>query len=179
MRVPREGEEIQIHSYKHNGNIHRIWQETTILKGTQYIVIGCNDRTLVTESDGRTWLTREPAITYFHSQYWFNIIGMLREDGIYYYCNLSSPFVFDGEAIKYIDYDLDIKVYPDMTYNLLDEDEYEQHKREMSYPNVIDHILRRNVEKLIGMIRAKKGPFAPEFVHNWYKRYTTIKSNER
>lgn len=104
---------------------------------------------------------------------------MLREDGIYYYCNLSSPFVFDGEAVKYIDYDLDIKVYPDMTYNLLDEDEYEQHKREMSYPNVIDHILRRNVEKLIGMIRAKKGPFAPEFVHSWYKRYVTIKNNER
>ena len=51
---------------------------------------------------------------------------MFREDGIYYYCNLSSPFVCDEEALKYIDYDLDIKVYPNGKYHLLDEDEYEQ-----------------------------------------------------
>ena len=50
--------------------------------------------------------------------------------GIYYYCNLSSPFVCDEEALKYIDYDLDIKVYPNGKYHLLDEDEYEQHMKQ-------------------------------------------------
>ena len=64
-RFPKEGEKVQIHSYKHNGSIHRMWEETTILKGTQSLVIGANDRTVVTESDGRTWITREPAICYF------------------------------------------------------------------------------------------------------------------
>lgn len=29
-------------------------------------MIGVNDHTLVTESDGRRWVTREPAIVYFH-----------------------------------------------------------------------------------------------------------------
>ena len=38
--------------------------ETTILKGTDHVIIGGNDHTLVTESDGRTWITREPAIVY-------------------------------------------------------------------------------------------------------------------
>lgn len=151
-----EGETIQIHSYKHNGHIHRIWEETTVLKGTNTVVIGGNDRTMVTESDGRTWITREPAICYYHSQFWFNILGMLREDGIHYYCNLSSPFVFDDEALKYIDYDLDIKVFPDMTYVLLDEDEYEEHRKLMGYPDVIDKILKANMEKLIDWIRQKK-----------------------
>lgn len=66
MALPVEGETIQIHSYKHNGRIHRVWQETMVLKGTKNIVIGANERTLVTESDGRTWLTREPSICYFH-----------------------------------------------------------------------------------------------------------------
>ncbi|QPC45786.1 DUF402 domain-containing protein [Mangrovibacillus cuniculi] len=175
MWIPTEGEGTQIQSYKHNGNIHRIWQETTVLKGSRRIIIGGNDRTMVTESDGRTWITREPAICYFHAEHWFNIIGMLREDGIYYYCNLSSPFVYDKEAIKYIDYDLDIKVYPDMTFTLLDEDEYEHHRQLMGYPDVIDHILRRNVDKLIRWIRQRKGPFAPDFVDNWYERYLTYR----
>lgn len=171
MAIPVEGETVQIHSYKHNGRIHRVWQETMVLKGTKNIVIGANERTLVTESDGRTWLTREPSICYFHAEHWFNIICMLRDDGVYYYCNLSSPFVFDNNAIKYIDYDLDIKVFPDMSYALLDEDEYEIHRKSMGYPDVVDQILKRNVDKLISWIRQKRGPFAPDFIEVWTNRY--------
>ncbi|MGP7819231.1 nucleoside tri-diphosphate phosphatase [Niallia sp. 01092] len=175
MVVPIEGEPIQIHSYKHNGHIHRIWDETMILKGTQNLIIGGNDRTIVTEADGRTWVTREPAICYFHSQHWFNVIGMIREDGIHYYCNLSSPFIYDGEAIKYIDYDLDIKIFPDMTFNLLDEDEYERHRVEMNYPSVIDNILKSHVNQLIDWIHQRKGPFAPDFIDLWYERFLTYR----
>jgi uncharacterized protein len=171
MANPKEGETIQIHSYKHDGKIHRVWQETTVLKGTRNVVIGANERTLVIESDGRTWLTREPSIVYFHAQHWFNIICMLRDDGVYYYCNMSSPFVFDNNTVKYIDYDLDVKVFPDMSYNILDEDEYEDHKAEMRYPDVIDKILKRNVEKLIGWIKQRRGPFAPDFIDVWTSRY--------
>ncbi|MDX5474827.1 MAG: DUF402 domain-containing protein [Bacillaceae bacterium] len=175
MGSPMEGETIQIHSYKHNGFIHRVWEETTVLKGSQNLVIGGNDKTIVTESDGRTWITREPAICYFHSKYWFNVIGMIREDGVYYYCNISSPFIADDEALKYIDYDLDIKVFPDMTFILLDEDEYERHRKEMNYPEVIDKILKSNVETLISWIRQRKGPFAPDFIDIWYERYLTYR----
>ena len=53
MTIAKEGETIQVHSYKHNGKIHRVWQETVVLKGTRNIVIGANERTLVTEV-GRT-----------------------------------------------------------------------------------------------------------------------------
>ncbi|HZG71474.1 MAG TPA: DUF402 domain-containing protein [Chondromyces sp.] len=175
MAIPKEGESIQIQSYKHDGRIHRIWEETIVLKGTNNLVIGGNDRTIVTESDGRTWITREPAICYFHAEQWYNVIGMLRGDGIYYYCNISSPFAYDHEALKYIDYDLDIKVYPDMTFNLLDEDEYEEHRRQMNYPDVIDRILKRNVDKLVHQIRQRKGPFSPDFIDVWYERYLTYR----
>ena len=175
MPAPEPGQSVQIQSYKHNGQLHRIWDSTTILKGTRNVVIGANDRTIVTESDGRTWMTREPAICYFHSKHWFNIIGMLRNDGVYYYCNISSPFVNDEEGLKYIDYDLDVKVYPDMTFTLLDEDEYEQHKREMNYPKVLDRILHNNVDTLIRWVRQRKGPFSPEFIDQWYERYLTYR----
>ena len=123
MNFPKVGSNIQIHSYKHNGSLHRIWEDTIVLKGTSKVVIGGNDRIIVKESDGRNWRTREPAICYFDSETWFNTIGMIRSDGIYYYCNLGTPFTWDDEAVKYIDYDLDIKVFPDMTFKLLDEDE--------------------------------------------------------
>lgn len=175
MAGAKVGSMMQIQSYKHDGHLHRVWENSLVLKSTETLVIGANDKTLVKESDGRTWITREPAICYFHSKYWFNIIGMLRNDGIYYYCNISSPFVYDEEALKYIDYDLDVKVYPDMTYVLLDEDEYEQHKELMNYPRVLDRILHNNITYLLRWIRQQKGPFAPDFVDQWYERYLTYR----
>ena len=175
MTAPKVGSQIQIKSYKHNGQLHRVWENSQVLKGTETVVIGANDRTTVTESDGRTWVTREPAICYFHSKFWFNVIGMLRNDGIYYYCNISSPFVYDEEALKYIDYDLDVKVYPDMTYTLLDEDEYEVHKLQMNYPHVLDRILYKNIDYLLRWVRQRKGPFSPDFVDGWYERYLTYR----
>lgn len=171
MSFPKTGSVIEIHSYKHNGRIHRIWEETIVLKGTSKAIIAGNDRILVKESDGRHWRTREPAICYFDAEKWFNTIGMIRTDGIYYYCNLGTPFTWDEEALKYIDYDLDIKVFPDMTFKLLDEDEYEMHKEQMKYPQVIDDILKRSVDELISWIHQRKGPFAPQFVEMWYERF--------
>ncbi|WP_058305620.1 nucleoside tri-diphosphate phosphatase [Gracilibacillus massiliensis] len=176
MESADSGKIIQIQSYKHNGQLHRVWDTTTVLKATSNRVIGANDKTLVTESDGRTWVTREPAICFFHAKYWFNVIGMLRDDGIYYYCNISSPFVFEDGAVKYIDYDLDVKVFPDMTYTLLDEDEYDLHKKLMNYPKVLDKILWNNVEYLLHWIRQRKGPFSAEFVDQWYEFYLTYRS---
>lgn len=38
---------------------------------------------------------------------------MIRDNGVSYYCNLASPYVMDEEALKYIDYDLDVKVFAD------------------------------------------------------------------
>lgn len=175
MVAPIPGTNIQIQSYKHNGRLHRMWTNSLVLKGTETVVIGANDRTEVKESDGRSWFTREPAICYFHAAHWFNVIGMLRTDGIYYYCNISSPFLYEHRAIKYIDYDLDVKVYPDMTYTLLDEDEYELHRQQMRYPSKLDYILHHQLNILVRWVRQRYGPFSPGFVDEWYERYLTYR----
>lgn len=174
MQVPKEGEYITIQSYKHNGSLHRTWRDTMVLKTSDQSLIGCNDHTLVTESDGRRWLTREPAIVYFHKHYWFNIIAMIRDNGISYYCNLASPYALDEEGLKYIDYDLDIKVFPDGEKRLLDVDEYEEHSKLWGYPEDIDHILKENVRVLVEWINEEKGPFSKEYVELWYDRYRQL-----
>lgn len=174
MGFPHAGEKIEIQSYKHDGTLHRTWEETTVLKGTSSVVIGGNDRIIVTESDGRQWRTREPAIVYFSSHKWFNIICMIRQDGTHYYCNLGSPYTWDSEALKYIDYDLDVKVFPDWSYKLLDEDEYSLHRRRMNYPLKLDRILRYHVDELISWVEARKGPFESAFVDKWYERFQKL-----
>lgn len=171
---PREGEFITIKSYKHDGSLHRTWRDTMVLKTNENALIGCNDHTLVTESDGRRWVTREPALMYFHKHYWFNIVTMIRDNGVSYYCNLASPVVLDKEALKYIDYDLDVKVFPNGEKRLLDVDEYEEHGKKWSYSPQTDKILKHNVRILVDWINNRKGPFSKEYVEIWYNRYLEL-----
>lgn len=110
MKNSLVGQDVLIHCYKHDGKPHRTWSRCKILEETDRHFIGINNNTLVTESDGRSWVTKEPAICYFPKDRWYNVICMIRSDGIYYYCNIASPILYDGEALKYIDYDLDLKV---------------------------------------------------------------------
>ena len=167
MKLPKEGDFITIQSYKHDGSLHRTWRDTMVLKTTENAVIGVNDHTLVTEADGRRWVTRE---------YWFNIIAMIRDNGISYYCNLASPYILDQEALKYIDYDLDVKVFADGEKKLLDVDEYETHKKEMHYSPDIDYILKEHVKILVDWINNGKGPFSQSYVNIWYKRYLELRN---
>lgn len=175
MSSPVAGDQIIIESYKHNGKLHRKWKNNTILNSSQLSIIGANDKTVVVEEDGRTWTTKDPSIFYFHSKFWFNIIALLKSNEIYYYCNISSPFSVENQVLKYIDYDLDIKVYPDMTYELVDEDEYNVHKKLMNYPTSLDHILYKHIDQLIHWINQRKGPFMPGFVDMWYERFLHIR----
>lgn len=171
---PKEGDYITIKSYKHDGSLHRIWRDTMVLKTTENALIGCNEHTLVIESDGRRWRTREPALVYFHEEFWFNIVTMIRQKGVSYYCNLASPFLIDEEGAKYIDYDLDVKIFPDGEKRLLDVDEYEIHGIKYNYPKEIDSILNENVKTLVSWIREERGPFSEEYVELWYNRYKEL-----
>lgn len=178
-RLPREGDYITIKSYKHDGSLHRTWRETMVLKTSENEIIGINDHTVVIEDDGRRWVTREPAIVYFHRKYWFNIVAMIRDNGVSYYCNLASPFVLDKEALKYIDYDLDVKVYPDGEKRLLDADEYQAHREKWNYSDEVDFVLSEHVKILVDWIQQQKGPFSNGYVDLWYQRYQEIKNRAR
>ena len=79
------GDKLEIHCYKHNGKLHRQWDEAVVLDiYDDYIVFG-NNRTTVIDSDGKVWKTKEPAIMFFFKDRWFNIIGQLKDYGIYFY----------------------------------------------------------------------------------------------
>ena len=170
-----KGKKYIIHSYKHDGKIHRSWDEAILLEETdEYLIFG-NDKTLVQESDGRTWKTKEPAILYFYKNRWFNVIGQNKTDGIYYYCNLASPFIIEDDTIKYIDYDLDLRVFADNSYKILDKSEYKYHKELMKYPEEIDRILNEELKGLIKLQKEKKDAFDKKNIMKYCELYKKIK----
>ena len=153
------GKKYEIHGYKHNGKIHRSWDEAVLLEiHDEYLIFG-NEKTKVIESDGRSWRTKEPAMLYFYYNKWFNVIGQYKKNGIFYYCNMASPFIIEENTIKYIDYDLDLRVFPDGSFKVLDRGEYNYHKELMNYPDNIDKILKSELTELINLVRNKVAAF--------------------
>ncbi len=171
----RNGEKFIIHSYKHDGSIHRAWDEAVLLDETDEFLVFGNERTKVTESNGRTWKTKEPAVLYFYKKQWFNVIGQYKKDGIYYYCNIASPFVIEGSTIKYIDYDLDLRVFPDGSFKILDKGEYNYHKNKMNYPEELDAILKDELNILIDKCKSKTFPFDKSKIEFYYNEYCELK----
>lgn len=169
-----KGKWVQIHSFKHNGKIHRYWEKNYVLEETEEYFITVSKRTKVVEADGRKWYTHEPAITFLSKKDWFNVIAMLKEDGVCYYCNIASPSIEDDEKIKYIDYDLDLKLYPDGNIKVLDEKEYEKHRDQYDYDNKLDEVLLNEVKKIHYLMVKRVFPFADEKVYKLYELFNSL-----
>lgn len=169
-------EEVLIQSYKHNGSLHRTWIKGYVLDVTEEVIIAVTNKAIVVEANGRRWMTREPAIYFLYYKKWFNIIGMIRKDGVHYYCNIASPSLYDGEAIKNIDYDLDLKVSPNLQYAILDEDEYKVHAKQMDYGEELEKIIYHSLNQLIGIVENKEKPFQEKYVLQLYEEYLKMKN---
>lgn len=171
------GDKLEIHCYKHNGKLHRQWDEAVVLDiYDDYIVFG-NNRTTVIDSDGKVWKTKEPAIMFFFKDRWFNIIGQLKDYGIYFYCNIATPVLIDNKVIKYIDYDLDLRVFPNGSFKILDRMEYKYHKKQMHYSNRLDFILKYELGNLIDMVRRNEMPFDRKTINDYYDKYVYLTKN--
>ena len=173
------GQQVTIQSFKHNGSLHRTWSRGTLIEMRDDYWVVVTYKTLVVESNKRIWQTREPAICFFYPDRWYNVICMIRKNGVHFYCNIASPTLYDGEALKYIDYDLDLKVFPDYKYKVLDEDEYEAHRKLMGYSVELDKILKAQLQNLIEMTYNMSGPFRPDFAQYWYSVYQSMLESRR
>ena len=168
------GDKLEIQCYKHDGNIHRAWDEAVILDiKKDYIVFG-NNKTLVTEAEGNKWKTKEPAIMYFFKDKWFNIIAQLKKDGTYYYCNIATPFIVEDNTIKYIDYDLDLRVFPSKEYKILDRLEYKYHKKKMNYSDELDEVIKGSLDDLINLYENDFFAFNDLLNQTYYTKYRSL-----
>ncbi len=172
------GDTLVIHCYKHNGVIYESSKLAYVIDiKDDYIVLG-DENVLITKKDGRTWHTKGSAIMFFYKKRWFNIIAQLKEDGIFYYCNIASPFVIDDNALKYIDYDLDLRVFNDGAFKILDRNEYNYHKKLMNYPKEINYIIKEELSALIEMKKASEFPFNKQTIYDYYEKFQKVKNNK-
>ena len=98
------GDRLQIQCYKHDGKIHRCWDEAVVLDVKKDYIV---------------------------------------------YCNIATPFIIEEDTIKYIDYDLDLRIFPNGSFKILDKQEYKYHKKKMNYSDDLDIVINKSLSELI------------------------------
>jgi len=97
----------------------------------------------------------------FWRERWYNVFTNYDANGKLHdlYCNVAMPLEISGNTLQYIDLDLDLRFYPDGTYEVLDEDEFEQHAIELNYPVEVRQRALQAVDELIVLAESRVEPF--------------------
>ena len=98
---------------------------------------------------------------YYWLDRWYNVFrfhdagGQLRN----FYCNVNQPPSFDGRVLSYIDLDIDVLVAPDLTYQILDRDDFEANARLYGYNEEVVSNAQRALDALTTLIETRAFPF--------------------
>src|SRR3984893_1340676 len=160
-----------IKSFKHDGSLHRVWVENWLVPEDRLLPLHAaawvllNDHTTIIHADGKEWISSVPAVSFFMPERWFNVVALIEDKGIRYYCNLASPPYRYGNVLTYIDYDLDVVVLPDGSSHELDRDEFMRHKAEYRYGEAVEAQVETGLQMLHDRIAGKLSPFGDAEVY--------------
>ena len=102
-------------------------------------------------------------------------MAQLKKDGITYYCNIATPFIIEEGTVKYIDYDLDLRIYNNGEYKILDKMEYKYHKKIMNYSEDLETAIKNGLDDLIKLYTNGSDFFNDELNMKYYNEYLELK----
>ena len=76
-----------------------------------------------------------------------------------WYCNINLPPERTNDGYSFIDLDLDIWLYPDLHYEILDEDEYRENAVKHKYPAEYMQLAEQTLKELCERIAHLEFPF--------------------
>lgn len=155
------GPAIVVRVLKYDGAEHRTWPARVVKQVGPLIVLDAvfaeeiQHDLLGTISSGTT--SKE----YYWLDRWYNVFRFSDPDRTLksFYCNVNTPPIFDGRVLSYIDLDIDVLVAPDLTYKILDVDDFEENASRYGYPEDLQASARTALAELTRLIEARSFPF--------------------
>lgn len=151
---------VTVNSLAYDGVVRRSWQCELIERNDPLLVfLGTFDRDIEHAELG---LIKKGTISYeyYWLDRWYNIFCFHEADGTLrnYYCNINLPPTFVGSELNYIDLDIDIVVWPDMSFQVLDREEFEAAADDFDYSQNIRETVELTVAELIGIVERGELP---------------------
>lgn len=163
---------VTVQAYKHDGLLHRQWSPAYLVEENDDYWALASKASFVTERDGRKWMTKEHAIFILFKKEWMNVICMMKEGrGICYYVNIASPTLKDDGYLKYIDYDLDVKLFPDGVVKELDLQEFERHSETYNYSDKLSAAIKISMDHVLNLMERRDFPFIDDEIFRLFDKF--------
>jgi protein associated with RNAse G/E len=156
----RPNSRFLLRATKYDGTAHWIQPFRCVSDDGNLLIASYRARTPIFTSRGEF---RSPynSYVYFWRDRWYNVFRLSRPGcGVaFWYCNVTTPPVFDGEKLHYVDLDLDVAVQPDGGAEILDADEFEVHQLKYQYPRPVIERAEEAADELMSLARLRGFPF--------------------
>ncbi|MGI8639566.1 MAG: DUF402 domain-containing protein [Pyrinomonadaceae bacterium] len=153
---------ITINSRKFDGKIHRSWK-AELIKQENFLLtfVGEFDKEIEHPHLG---VIRRGTISYefYWLDRWYNVFRFHEPDGDLrnFYCNINMPPAFEKRILDYVDLDIDVLVWKDFSFEVLDLDEFEENAVKYKYSPAIYDKANESLAELTVMIKKKSFPFS-------------------
>ena len=155
------GRPVHVVSTKYDGSPHWEFDSFFVMEDGP-LLVATNFAGQVLHNKAGEWPTPFDVRNHFWQDRWYNIMrcDKPKAGGLeYYYCNVTTPTLYDGENVRYVDLDLDVRVHADGRIELLDEDEFVENSERMGYPPEVIDQARHAADELIELATARRFPF--------------------
>ncbi|MGB7068938.1 MAG: DUF402 domain-containing protein [Pyrinomonadaceae bacterium] len=154
--------EFTINSLKYDGSKQRGWKCSLVRRcGPLLEFVGAFDEKVDHKDLG---LIRRGTVSYeyYWLDRWYSVFrfhepaGALRN----YYCNINMPPVIREDSLEYVDLDIDVLVQADMSYNVLDREDFLINAARYQYPAEVIMKVEESLLEVIGLIENRQFPFS-------------------
>jgi protein associated with RNAse G/E len=152
---------VQINARKFDNKIHRSWKCKIIeRKDSLLIFVGEFGEEIIHKDLG---IIKRGTISYeyYWTDRWYNIFRFHEPDGVLrnFYCNVNTPPIFEGGILDYIDLDIDVLVWKDYSFEILDVEEFEYNSLKYNYSEDVIENAKKSLDELVQMINKRHFPF--------------------
>lgn len=152
---------LKLHSMKYGSIAHYDWEMTLLEEREGFLIAeGKAGRQLKHYTKGQTFTIPHASLEVYALQEGFTVsFDILDGKVISIYCNVSQPCLRNGAYVSFIDLDLDLLWNEESGWHVVDEDEFEENRIRLNYPDELVAYARRALEKLQERTRRKNFPF--------------------
>ena len=150
-----------INARKFDNSIHRSWKADLVKRTDKLLFfVGIFEQEIVHPKLG-TIKSQTTSYEYYWLDRWYNVFRFHEPDGQFrnYYCNVNMLPTLQNNILNYVDLDIDVLVKKDLTFEVLDINEFKTNSIKYNYPKEIKIKAEDSLSELRSLIKNREFPF--------------------
>jgi len=153
--------ELVVKVLKYDGTEHRQWRARLASREGELVVLAAAFAEEVQHNILGFIAAGTISTEYYWLNRWYNVFRFSEPNGqlLSYYCNVNLPPQLQPDSLSYVDLDIDILVQPNLTFQILDTEDFEANIVRYGYTLEVQDGVQKATNELVELIKARSFPF--------------------